>query len=238
MFTSLTITGSQVPCPVTLPRREAFPSRQYDADIPEFRTRPEWLAGDLPDDRGHLSIELGELIGAGRTAVVYAVKVVGATPGKQGIPWSKDPYTVDLCAKVARPNHCRSLAREAWVYEQLIEGAYQGVMAPRCYGFFAIDLAPELLPFPLLSNVDDMVSSDDDPTRDDDLPDDDNNNIVCLGTPGARELSPWVDWRPNPDTPLLSVLLMSRGGQKYDNMTDGRDPETRYVLVCSEFKPS
>ncbi|KAH9842372.1 uncharacterized protein C8Q71DRAFT_200692 [Rhodofomes roseus] len=67
---------------------------------------------------------------------------------------SDDSYNLDLCIKVARPNRCRSLAREAWIYEQLSEGVIQGVVTPCCYGFFAVELAPEQLPFPLWSGDD------------------------------------------------------------------------------------
>ncbi|TFY60863.1 hypothetical protein EVJ58_g4879 [Rhodofomes roseus] len=45
--------------------------------------------------------------------------------------------------------------------------------------------------------------------------------------PGARELSPWVDWRPNPDAPLLSILVMARGGHKFSVVKDDRDPSNQ-----------
>lgn len=80
----------------------------------------------------------------------------------------------ELCIKVARPNRCRTLAGEAWVYERLAEGVHQGANVPRCYGFFATELGLEQLPCPVWlddnyyegANFEDIES--DDPTQADD----------------------------------------------------------------------
>ncbi|KAH9842371.1 uncharacterized protein C8Q71DRAFT_801794 [Rhodofomes roseus] len=225
MFSTLTLRGTNLPGPITLSRRESFPARQYDFKRSKYANRPDWLAVRPPRNSGHLSLELGERIGGGRSAVVYSVKVV---PDASRIDESCD---LDLCIKVARPNRCRSLAREAWILEQLPEDMIQGMSTPRCYGIFAVDLSSGQLPFPLWSGDDYFMDASpghwekDDPTQDDPLYDDDRpDEARCPGSPpGARELSPWVNWRPDPDAPLLSVLLMARGGRTFSMAEDDWD---------------
>ncbi|KAH9842376.1 uncharacterized protein C8Q71DRAFT_691010, partial [Rhodofomes roseus] len=228
IFSTVTLRGTHLLGPITLSRRESFPSRQFDFTIEECVNRPDWSAVEPPQNSGHLSLELGERIGGGRSAVVYSVKVI------PDAPHTDDSRNLDLCVKVARPNRCRSLAREAWVYEQLIEGVAQGVITPRSYGFFATELVPEQLPFPLWSGEDYYMDApskhweEDDPTRDDQMHDDCPEAEQCADPPpGARELSPWVDWRPNPDAPLLSILVMARGGLKFSLVEDDKDPSNQ-----------
>ncbi|KAH9930940.1 uncharacterized protein B0H18DRAFT_119539 [Fomitopsis serialis] len=229
MFSTITLTGAHIPDSVTLSRRETFPARQYDFHHSKLRNRPGWIAAELPKHSGHLALELGERIGGGRSAVVYSAKVVTAVPGVDCGSSSRttDPSKQEFCVKVARPNRCRSLAREAWMYEQLTENIVQGVITPRCYGLFAAVLPPEQLPFPLWTSDDYYRDASpghwesDDPTRDDALFDDKDKGGDCIDSPpGARELSSWVDWRPNPDVPLLSVLVMARAGRKYSLADD------------------
>ncbi|KAH9913666.1 uncharacterized protein B0H18DRAFT_1126070 [Fomitopsis serialis] len=118
------------------------------------------------------------------------------------------------------------------MYDHLTEGRLQGVIAPRCYVSLTIDLASEHLPFPLWSNDDYDLDAllrrraSDDPIRDDTLFDDDTDECAN-DAPGTRELSPWIDWRPDPDEPLLSVLLMAHGGQKYNMNEDDWDTDNR-----------
>jgi len=238
MFSTLTLTGAHIPNGVSLSRRESFPARQYDFDIEEIRNRPDWVAAEVPQNCGQLSLELGERIGGGRSSVVYAAKLVAATSGKHGDPRTDDPHIADLCVKVARPNRCRSLAREAWVYEQLPESTFQGTVTPRCYGFFATELGPEQLPFPLWSSEDYYLDASprhwksDDSTSDDRLYDDRNEDQECTDSPpGARELSPWLDWHPNPKTPLLSVLVMARGGRHFTLAEDDWDQSNHEDIV-------
>ena len=196
-----------------------------------FVAHPTCPTASSPVDHTDLSLELGEYIGAGRSAVVYAVNVL-ATESKSD---SNQPVVImpspELCIKVARPNRCRTLAREAWIYEQLAEGVHQGVSVPRCYGFFTTELCSDQLPFPLWSNDDfyrgatwDDIDSDE-PTHDDPLPDDDYSAIQA-GQLGPGESSPWIGWLPDATKPLLSVLVMARGGRTYD-LEDHNDRSTR-----------
>lgn len=175
-------------------------------------------------DRTNLSLELGEFIGGGRSAVVYAVNVLATEPR------GESHQSLELCIKVARPNHCRTLAREAWMYEQLVEGVHQGVIVPRCYGFFTAELCSDQLPFPLWSGDDyyrgatmEDIDSDD-LTQDDLLPDDDR--VSRTSQSGPANSSPWNEWRPDSAKPLLSILVLARGGKNY-TPEDHTDKSTR-----------
>ncbi|KAH9930945.1 uncharacterized protein B0H18DRAFT_1083677 [Fomitopsis serialis] len=174
MFSTLTLTvGTHIPEAVALSREEAFPAPQSDFYSNKILNRPDWCAAEVPKNGGHLSLQLRERIGGGRGAVVYA-------------------------AEIARPNRCRTLAREAWIYERLPEDDILDASSER-------------------RRSDD--TSRDDPLRDDMRGCDDS-------PPGGRELSSWCDWRPDPEAPLLAVLVMARGGRKYTLDEDDFDPRT------------
>ncbi|KAH9928806.1 uncharacterized protein B0H18DRAFT_1094040 [Fomitopsis serialis] len=173
MLSTLTLAGDAIPKPIILSRRLDFPSRQRDYDLGEYISRPDWRPSPLPKD-GHLSLYLEECIAGGRSAVVYAAEI--STAYEAGtIPLSNPhPLEQEFCVKIARRNRCRTLAREAWVSEQLrSRGQLQGVIAPRFYGFFTASLSDDQSVFPLWDTDDFRLEiSDDDPTRDDPLPDD------------------------------------------------------------------
>ncbi|KZT74156.1 hypothetical protein DAEQUDRAFT_807842 [Daedalea quercina L-15889] len=84
----------------------------------------------------------------------------------------------------------------------------------------------ELLQYYLEARPGDLKSDD----SDDSLPDDIGKSYVCLDTPGARELSPWVNWRHDPDAPLLSVIVMARGGRKYSLAEDDWDESNQLEI--------
>ncbi|PBK90191.1 hypothetical protein ARMGADRAFT_1032747 [Armillaria gallica] len=67
-----------------------------------------------------------------RVGLVYSARVIHDTT-HSNLP--------ELCVKVAKPEYGRTLAREAWFYEQLaVESGCEGVIIPRCFGFFTIPL--------------------------------------------------------------------------------------------------
>lgn len=234
MFSTLTLTGKHIPGSVTLSRKESFPSRQHHFVDEEYHQRSDWGAAPLPKETGHLSLQLGERMSFGRSAVVYAAKIIrGDEEAQHGAsPTTASPRDDELCVKIARPNRCRTLAREAWVYERLSDAKVQGVIAPRYYGFFATTVPSGRKRFPLWNSDDfiletvppfgqnpDVEDPDrDDPTRDDPLPDD--GPLPEETSPGCRELSPWVDWKPDRKAPLLSVLVLARGGPSYTDEDD------------------
>lgn len=72
------------------------------------------------------------MIGEGRIGLIYSAQInAGTDTSGQDIltGWLAElPPT--LCVKV-KPQYCRTLAREAWFYEQLHE--VQGIATARCY---------------------------------------------------------------------------------------------------------
>lgn len=230
-YSTLTLKVDPGSEPIRLSRHSSFPARQYDFKKTRFIPKSNWPATLTPLNGADLSLELGEFIGGGRSAVVYSVNVLATEPRGESNPPTVTLRSPELCIKVARPNHCRTLAREAWVYERLAEGVQQGVNVPRCYGFFTTELRPEQLPFPLWlgEEYDEGVTPEDidsdDPTQDDSLPDD-NDPYNQAGHSGPREHSSWVEWRPEATKPLLSVLVMARGGEIYTH-EDHEDDSTR-----------
>lgn len=99
-----------------------------------------------PSSGLHLELKLGSLIGFGRGGHVYSVDIVNIshTPHPNA-PSSLPLFEVnvpDLCIKLAEPDKPRSIAREAWLYEQLDAMGLQGVAVPRTYGFFTAHCSP------------------------------------------------------------------------------------------------
>ena len=243
MYSTLTLTGTHILEPLTLSRKESFPSRQRDFVAQKFYQRADWHAAPLPKDAGHLqvSLQLEERMSFGRSAVVYAAKIIHDDMGEQhGVsPTTVSPSDDELCVKIARPNRCRTLAREAWVYEQLSELAAPGAITPRYYGFFAATISSDMQSFSMWTSHDFHLEIEprfwddadaqelnrDDSTRDDPLTDD--KAQVEDTSPGCRELSPWVDWKPDLNAPLLSVLVLARGGPSYTPDEDDMDPATQ-----------
>lgn len=179
---------------------------------------------EVPTQGRHLCLRLEGCIGRGGSAVVYAAKATSNDP--EGCA---SPIEAELCVKLAKPHRCRTLAREGWVYEQLAEGTYQGVIVPRCYGFFAADLPHNQFPVSPIS-LEDLLDTFDFDTADlwhDERLCDEEWKITD-STPGGRELSPWVDWRRDPSAPLLCVLVMTRGGGPYTLHEDHLDKSNRY----------
>ena len=179
IFSTLTLGGTHLPEAITLSATKAFPARQCDFVDDRYRNRKGWAARSLYKDQPRLSLELGERLGGGRTGVVYAARLFEIAPSTDS---EAEGAIVDsdLCVKIARPNRSRTLAREAWVYDQLTEGSFRGVSVPRCYGFFTATLSPEEMPAGLW---DKDPLEDDDPTCDDPLPDDKPPRDQCVDEP-------------------------------------------------------
>ncbi|KAF9503796.1 hypothetical protein BS47DRAFT_1402055 [Hydnum rufescens UP504] len=87
-------------------------------------TLPE--TGDL-----HVQLILAEEKGCGRSSFVHEVNVLPATTLPAHLP--------PLVLKVARSKRRAEIAREAWFYDEL--ECLQGVVLPRCYGWFEAELA-------------------------------------------------------------------------------------------------
>ncbi|KZV82126.1 hypothetical protein EXIGLDRAFT_778945, partial [Exidia glandulosa HHB12029] len=129
--------------------------RKADPDVYQPRTfRPEGPPTRPPSSLPApgslaLNLELGEYIGSGRSGIVFAVDTTG-THG--GLP--------PLVLKIARQERCQSVAREAWFYEEL--ECLQGVVLPRCYGCFRLNLQDgQTVPAWSAHELDDSDAGDD-----------------------------------------------------------------------------
>jgi len=122
--------------PITLHRSETFPAKRRTFTLDKS---PRFHFPVLPiSDRSHgscLQITLGNRISQGLSEVTYHAHVDQASAHK----YSSFPDNV--CLKFAKPRSNRSLAREAWFYEQLAgQNGYEDTITPRCYGFFQVSL--------------------------------------------------------------------------------------------------
>lgn len=222
----LAYTSSGKSFPVTLSRSESFPSLWYSRGIKYMPPYPNsWAADPPPEDKAHLELILGKRIAEGRIGLVYEAHVSRITEPNTGNKISPVQFGLpsNLCAKVAKSEHCRSLAREAWFYEQLSEkDGYQGVVAPRCFGLFTVSVndGTDELGQPS-SSIRPWTERDHDgvPLKDDGLhivPDwlnnDDNLDYFADDASASKKYSPWNTWREDPSSPLLSLLVLERLG--------------------------
>ncbi|KZV85872.1 hypothetical protein EXIGLDRAFT_841161 [Exidia glandulosa HHB12029] len=83
-----------------------------------------------------LTLKLGSFLGDGRSGIVFDVEqlAVASLSQNDASRYSFPPLVV----KVARSTRCMSMAREAWFYDHL--ECLQGVVIPRCYGWFELKL--------------------------------------------------------------------------------------------------
>ncbi|KAK7679956.1 hypothetical protein QCA50_016902 [Cerrena zonata] len=225
--------------PVLVKRSITFPALRYTESGEDMWPHESWAPAPVPEGKDFLEIELGEQISTGRIGLVHAVRIVRAREYVDGpeIPLDTIGITLELCVKVAKPYHCRSLAREAWMYEHLqAQDGYQGVAVPRCYGFFTVPLrdCSNKLGETLHSashvqswhEADIKLHSKDDrkPRGGDHLPSrdhlqDDTFSIRCAVDDylGSKEKSSWNTWSHDPEAPLISFLLMERLGEPVSN---------------------
>ncbi|KAI0743055.1 hypothetical protein C8Q80DRAFT_950714 [Daedaleopsis nitida] len=110
------------------PRNETF---KYEEDLAHFYHQElppiNLPSSPLPHELTELHLELGTPTSGNKRHAVYSVKVMQPTPPDFYIP----PLMVKI-ATTARAS--QNLAREAGMYGHI--EALQGVLAPRCYGYF------------------------------------------------------------------------------------------------------
>ncbi|KZV88095.1 hypothetical protein EXIGLDRAFT_839520 [Exidia glandulosa HHB12029] len=120
---------------------QVYPVKDLDDGFfipPEGTYRPE---GVVPRSRStlpppgnvHLNLKLGKFIGDGRSGIVFEAEQLSNAVVEHAFP--------PLVVKVVRRERCQSGAREAWFYDHL--ECLQGVVLPRCYGWFELQLTPE-----------------------------------------------------------------------------------------------
>ena len=123
----------------------SFPACSYDLKKDPPPVPESWAARDVSAAQGTLEISLLERISKGCMGVAYSAHVIAATTDDLDIT---NTLPESVCLKFTKPLHSRSLAREAWFYEQLAE--CQGTSIAHYYGFFSSTFseqtnAPELL---------------------------------------------------------------------------------------------
>ncbi|RDB25553.1 hypothetical protein Hypma_006381 [Hypsizygus marmoreus] len=245
-FSSITIhglafrEGEQVP--VTLHRSVAYPARRFTRGSRNCSELEGWDSLPPPVGKPHLELQLDKRLGAGRIGFVYSARVVGVLDRPGGVPVSNPRLglSTELVVKLVRPTNCRSLARETWFYERLTESeGYQGAVVPLCYGFFTVPMMstqpPSLDPLEIKPWIDkngrhvplDFIKAQKE--FGDHLPDDSDSYHDDERT--CRTDSPWYEWQPNPENPLLSVLLLERLGETYSPEIYDQDQQSRNDIV-------
>ncbi|KAF9483356.1 hypothetical protein BDN70DRAFT_960537, partial [Pholiota conissans] len=222
-YTSLTIHGlgssDEGPAEITLSRSQSFPPPRFFQDYAPVRRNEKWAPLPLPKNGAHLELELTRSIARGRVGLTYSARVVQNT-ASMDLP--------DLCVKFVMPCYSRTLAREAWFYEQLArKPGYEGVVTPRCFGFFTVplkdcldvkgQLVSHIKPWEVESNSDDTDETEEEEDLDWWLPDDPPSlQRYFEDNDGWKSGSPWNKWKPSPPSEsLICVLVLEELGESY-----------------------
>lgn len=203
-----------------------------------------WDALPLPQDKSHLEIELTERISHGRIGITYRARLqrildrIGSSP----ITCSSLQSPPEFCVKLVKPQFIRSLAREAWFYEQLTE--LQGVAVPRCFGFFVAPLVPDgvswIDAWGKSRDANENEETDHENQSNDeeesycypDLLDDDCQELAFREDGRqSKSSSRWNDWRHSLESPLVSVLLLELGSALERRTRDYFTEQERCICV-------
>ncbi|KAJ8088475.1 hypothetical protein PM082_022548 [Marasmius tenuissimus] len=196
------VSSTAEPLPLSLQRKETFPAPRFIPDFPHWPNSPPdyppgWFIDTPKPHPNTLVVELEEKLGAA-------------------------PKPTHVCIKFAMPYHCRSLAREAWFYDQLPEEqGFQGCIVPKCYGLFTSSLGDATTIVPWEKNdVDVSLEAPEDYDEEEDphadfLPED-RRDPRALSPNAEYTSSSWHDWSPDPKNPLVSVLVLEKLGRTLD----------------------
>ena len=110
---SVTITGLGPTPSATVPRALCFPALRISTRPYSCPNLPGWAPNPIPIGGSNLHLELLDLISMGASSVVYSARVL-----QDGLTRAHN-VPDEVCIKIAKPSRCRSLARDAWFYEQL-----------------------------------------------------------------------------------------------------------------------
>lgn len=219
-FSSVIIRGSalhgQNPIELHLRASPAFPAcaaAYYEHDrhpVPD-----SWAARDVSGAEGTLELNLANRISEGRIGVTYTAQVVSAFVGGADVSTS---LPAELCLKFAKVQYGRSLAREAWFYEQL--SSCQGIAVARCFGFFSSTFAEQkesvdtVIPWMDLKHLYKPPIPHWMPVPSADyLPDDDPDDDKFHDRRGFKYDSVWNFWNPSESDPTVAVLLLEKLGE-------------------------
>ncbi|KAG2003759.1 protein kinase subdomain-containing protein PKL/ccin3 [Coprinopsis cinerea AmutBmut pab1-1] len=238
MFSTLLInhcaTVGGKPATVTFNASPSYPSAIWDRQRRGEPAPKTWNSKDVSKFEGTLELTLLERISEGRIGVTYVAKITSATQGNTDHR-AKLPETV--CLKFAKPEFSRSLAREAWFYEQL--GSCQGVSIPQFYGFFSSSMAEQPcfpdLEFTPWTNTRHRIEDTDKPPKnidqypspdwlDDDLP---AYQHRYEDPSGYRDNSPWYRWSRPRDNPTISVMVLELLGEP---CTGWKGPDVKMAI--------
>lgn len=135
---------------IHLIRNQSFPAKRYASDLkgtgPEGDSH-QWDALSPLVGRLHADLEITEQLSEGRIGMVFAARLVSLRRSvhDETVLAHSLPLPSQFCVKLAKPEYIRSLAREAWFYEQLSkEEGYAGAITPVCFGFFTCSLASDV----------------------------------------------------------------------------------------------
>ncbi|KAG2008037.1 protein kinase subdomain-containing protein PKL/ccin3 [Coprinopsis cinerea AmutBmut pab1-1] len=188
---------------------------------------------DVSNLDGTLELRLVRRISEGRIGVTYVAEVVSATRKCTDVRSTLPPT---LCLKFAKPEFSRSLAREAWFYEQL--DSLQGISVPISFGFFA-STAAEQRHFPdvefepwrnrkvLFKDTDKIPHDIDRYASPDWLPDDvpEYYKRERFEDPPSKCNSPWYKWSRLDDNPTISVLVLELLGEACTGIKTAADKQ-------------
>ena len=178
-----------------------------------------------PEPGYHLELEIGDLIGRGSSGHVYSVRVLDISSDSTDNPQIKGVLDTipDLCIKLSEPNRVRTIAREAWYYEQLDAEGLQGVAVPRNYGLFTASCSSSrVIPWRAKSwkfrRMGHDIFKDFDGSGLMRLErlfwEPNGKNPACYDDEhGSHQKSKWLKYRQSCTTPLVAVMLMEKLGE-------------------------
>ncbi|KAH6903236.1 hypothetical protein BKA70DRAFT_1194650 [Coprinopsis sp. MPI-PUGE-AT-0042] len=204
--------------PLMLKPSVTFPAAPYKIKDKDKALPPSWDAKDITSAEGSLELRLLERLAEGRIGTVYPATILAATRGGVDIT---PTLPQNLCLKFAKKEFCRSLARDAWFYEQLQD--LQGVAIAQSYGFYTSTVKEQdienqgtfeadFVPWQGYRSIpkhDPEVSEWS--SSMDWLPDDEKHNPPRYIEPGISDFksrSPWNAWNLDEGNPIIAVHIM------------------------------
>jgi len=232
------LSASQIPITVALKATPSFPACSYDPKKDPPPVPDLWAARDISAAQGTLEVSLLERISEGRMGVAYSANVISATTNDSD---TTNTLPESVCLKFTKPLYSRSLAREAWFYEQLAE--CQGTSIAQYYGFFSSTFSeqtntPELLvpwrdlEHPRDPNEDEKHLSWSPVLSPDCLIDDQPSPLYFWDTRNFKRDSLWNTWHFSTQDPTISVLALELLGERCSEQWENFWVEPREGVKC------